>query len=40
VIAALVTFAALIGALAAIRWFTRVTDAKQMLDWWDEDQGR
>lgn len=37
---ALLIFPVLLLAYAGVRWFTRVTDAKQILDWWDEGSGR
>ena len=37
---ALLIFPALLIVWAAVLWLTRVTDAKQILDWWDEGQGR
>lgn len=37
---ALLIFPALLLVWAAVMWLTRVTDAKDILDWWDEGSGR
>jgi hypothetical protein len=37
---ALLIFPGLLLAYGVVLWVTRVTDAKQILDWWDEESGR